>query len=220
MTSGANEQDRAAVAALRHRLGHVRWIGGAPGGGKSTTARRLAEDHGLELFATDEAMADHASRSAPDQAPFLHAFMDMSMDERWLDRSPEEMLETFHWFRGEGFGLIIEDLLTLPDEPGVVAEGLRLLPSLVEPLLSEPDQAVWLLPTADFRRSAIEGRGETFLDRTSDADRAGRNLAERDRRFTDVLLSELERLDLPYIEVDAAMTEDDTARRVAEALGL
>jgi len=24
------------------------------------------------------------------------------------------MLETFHWFRGESFGLIIEDLLRLP----------------------------------------------------------------------------------------------------------
>jgi len=34
----------------------------------------------------------------------------MSMDERWVDRSSQTMLETFHWFRGEGFDLIIEDL--------------------------------------------------------------------------------------------------------------
>jgi hypothetical protein len=55
----------------------------------------------------------------------------MSMDERWVNRSPETMLETFHWFRGEGFGPIVEDLLALPAEPGVVAEGFRLLPHLV-----------------------------------------------------------------------------------------
>jgi hypothetical protein len=29
---------------------------------------------------------------------------------------------TFGWFRGEGFGLIVEDLLTLPAGPGVIAE--------------------------------------------------------------------------------------------------
>jgi hypothetical protein len=36
------------------------------------------------------------------------------------------MLETFHWFRGEGFGLIIEDLLALPPDQDVIAEGFRL----------------------------------------------------------------------------------------------
>ena len=41
----------------------------------------------------------------------------MDMDERWVNRSPGTMLETFHWFRGEGFGLIVEDLLRLPAEP-------------------------------------------------------------------------------------------------------
>jgi hypothetical protein len=46
------------------------------------------------------------------------------------------MLETFHWFRGEGFSMIIEDILRLPKEPGVIAEGFRLLPHLVEPLLA------------------------------------------------------------------------------------
>jgi hypothetical protein len=52
------------------------------------------------------------------------------MDERWVDRSPQTMFETFHWFRGEGFGLIVEDLLRLPPDQGVIAEGFRLLPQL------------------------------------------------------------------------------------------
>lgn len=57
------------------------------------------------------------------------------------------MLETFHWFRGEGFGLIIDDLLRLPVDTGVIAEGFRPLPHLVTPLLTKPSRAVWLLPT-------------------------------------------------------------------------
>jgi hypothetical protein len=81
------------------------------------------------------------------------------MDERWLNWSPETMLESFHWFQGELFGLIVEDLLRLPAEPGVIAEGLRLLPRLVRPLLSGPGQAVWLLPAPGFRRAAFGTRG-------------------------------------------------------------
>jgi len=81
---------------------------------KSAIARRMAARHGLRLYATDDVMADHASRSASGDCPFLSEFAAMDMDERWLNRSPETMLETFHWFRGEGFGLIVEDLLRLP----------------------------------------------------------------------------------------------------------
>ena len=46
------------AAALRERLGHVYWIGGGSGAGKSTIARRVAERHGLHLYATDDVMPD------------------------------------------------------------------------------------------------------------------------------------------------------------------
>jgi len=104
----------AGVAAPRARLRHVYWIGGGSGAGKSVIAGRLAARHGLRLYATDEVMADHARRSTPEDCPFLSEFVAMDMDERWVSRSPETMLETFHWFRGEGFGLIVGDLLRLP----------------------------------------------------------------------------------------------------------
>jgi hypothetical protein len=62
---------------------HVYWIGGTSGAGKSTTAARLANEHGLHLYATDEAMSENASRTTAAEAPFLHQFMAMSMDEPW-----------------------------------------------------------------------------------------------------------------------------------------
>ena len=208
---------------LREQLRHVYWIGGGSGAGKSTVARRLAARHGLRLYATDDAMAEHARRSTGEDAPLLHAFLAMDMDERWVNRPPETMFETFHWFRGEGFRLIVEDLLRLPREPGIIAEGFRLLPRLVRPLLSAPARAVWLLPTPDFRRAVVEGRGGAawgFLARTTDPERALRNLLERDRMFTDALREEAARLDVPAIEVDAATSEDALAGRVTELFGL
>ena len=210
-------------AALRKQLRHVYWIGGGSAAGKSTIARRIAAQHRLRLYATDDVMADHARRSTYEDSPLLHRFMAMDMDERWVNRPPNTMFETFHWFQGEGFDMIIEDLLSLPREPGVIVEGFRLLPRLVEPLLSAPTYAVWLLPTPDLREAVVPSRGGSasgFLAKTTDPERAMYNLLERDRMFTNTLREETARLDVPVIEVDATMTEDDLARRVTEVFGL
>jgi 2-phosphoglycerate kinase len=202
------------------QLEHVYWIGGGSGAGKSTIARRIAAQHGLNVYSTDDVMSDHARRSSREECPLLHEFMAMDMDERWVNRSPQTMLETFHWFRGEGFNLIVEDVLRLPREPGVpgiIVEGFRLLPHLVKPLLSVPNRAVWILPTPEFRKAVIDRRGGSawgFLAKTSDPERALRNLLERDRMFTDILREETSRLGLAAIEVDATTSEDDLIRRV------
>jgi hypothetical protein len=217
------KEDTADGAALREQLRHVYWVGGGSRAGKTTVARRIAARHGLRIYATDDVMADHARRMSREDCPLLHTFLTTDMDERWVNRSPEVMLETFHWFRGEGFRLIVEDLLRLPRRPGVIAEGFRLLPHLVKPLLSAPGLAVWLLPTPDFRRAVFEGRGGAawgFLAKTADPERALRNLLERDRMFTDILREETARLGLPATEVDITTTEDDLVRRVTDMFGL
>jgi hypothetical protein len=209
------------ASAIRTRLRHVLWLGGGSGAGKSTIARRLGDRHGLRVYATDDVMSAHAARSDPAECPHLAAFAAMDMDERWLNRSPRTMLETFHWFRGEGFRLIVADLLDLPVEP-VLVEGFRPLPHLVAPLLDVREQAVWLLPTPAFRRAAFDNRGGTWAvaGKTSDPDRALDNLLERDRLFTEHLRDETRRLGLPAIEVDIPTTEDELTTAVAAAFGL
>jgi hypothetical protein len=212
----------SVAAGLRAQLRDVYWIGGGSGSGKSTIARRVSAQHGLRLYATDDVMADHSSRTRPESSPFLARFVAMDMNERWVSRSPETMLETFHWFRGEGFAMIVDDLLGLPKRPPTIAEGFRLLPHLVKPLLGVPSHAVWLLPTPDFRQAAFESRGSALAiaGRTDEPERALRNLLERDRMFTNRLYEETKDLDLRAIEVDTSVTEDDLAEQVTEAFGL
>lgn len=208
--------------APRARLRHVYWLGGGSGAGKSTIARRIAARHGFRSYSTDEAMPDHGSRCTAEDSPFLHQFSAMDMDERWVNRSPEVMLATFHWFRGECFGPILEDLLRLPGEPPVIAEGFRLLPHLVQPLLAVPDHGVWLLPTPGFRRAAFASRGALWAiaGKTSNPEMALRNLLDRDRMFTERLREETRRLQLPAIDVNITLTEDHLTAMSAESLGL
>lgn len=213
----------ASAAVLREQLRHVYWLGGGSGAGKSTIARRIAAARGLQLYATDDVMPEHARRSTPADCPLLHAFMALDMDERWINRSPKEMFETFHWFRGEGFRMIVEDLLRLPKQPGVVAEGFRLLPHLVKPLLAARSHAVWLLPTPAFRQAVFASRGGaqwSFIRKTSNPERALRNLRARDQMFTQRLYEEAQRLGLNTIEVNTTITVAELASRVTEAFGL
>jgi 2-phosphoglycerate kinase len=211
-----------APEPLPARLRHVRWIGGGSGAGKSTIARRLASAYGLRLYSCDEAISEHVGRSNPTGEPLLHAFLAMDMDERWVNRPPMVMFETFPWFHGEGFDLILENLLALPDGPPILAEGFRLLPRLVAPLLSTPDQAVWLVPTPAFRRTAFDGRGFTWEipSKTSDPERALSNLLDRDRLFADEVFEEAAKLHLHVVEVDGTLNVEELTRRVAKSLGL
>jgi 2-phosphoglycerate kinase len=220
--TGPVEAAESVQPATRHRLRNVYWIGGGSGAGKSTIARRVAGQHGLLPYSTDDVMADHGRRVAREDSPFLQAFAAMDMDERWLRRSPDVMLETFHWFRGEVFGPIVEDLLRLPGQPGVVAEGFRLLPQLVSPLLAQPNRAVWLLPTPRFRRAALTSRGSLWqiAGKTTDPERALANLLERDRLFTERLREETKEMGLPVLDVDVTLTEDDLAGQVTRMFGL
>ena len=211
--------------SVRERLRDVYWVGGGSGAGKSRIARRLAVTHGFRVYDSDAAMSGHAARMSLEEAPLLARFNRMDMDKRWVERSPQAMLDTFHWFRGEGFELIVEDLLALSTESPVVADGFRLLPSLVEPLLATRDHAVWLIPTPQFRLAAFEQRRPSgmpwsFVNQTTEPDKALRNLLERDRMFTERLAENARHLDLRVIQVTEGMAEDDLAGLVSTAFGL
>ncbi|HYK96677.1 MAG TPA: hypothetical protein VE011_12570 [Candidatus Dormibacteraeota bacterium] len=213
------------MTELRERLAHVRWLGGSSGAGKSTIATRLAEVHGLRVYSTDETLRRHVSVARQDRHPLATAFVRMSMDERWLDRSPRTMLETFHGFHGELFERIVADLLSLPPEPPILAEGFRLLPWLVAPLLRSPDgagQAAWLISTPAFRLAAFEARGDDWhgAQRTRNPARAMENLRGRDALFATRVADGATALGLTTIPVDGSLAVEALADHVAVALGL
>jgi hypothetical protein len=204
------------------RLRHIRWIGGGSGAGKSTIAGLLAEEYGLHLYHCDDTQSAHTARSNAVDHPMLHAFLALTMDERWVKRTPEEMFHAFHGFYGEGFHLILEDLLDLPAEVPVLVEGYKLLPRLVFPLLSRVDQAVWLIPTPEWRRTAFSQRGSlgSIAGRTSDPETALTNLLARDALYTEEVARQAAALQLSTIEVNGSATVEEVVECAARCLGL
>lgn len=206
-----------ATVVLLAGLDHIRWLGGGSGAGKTTVARGLAERYGASIYSADATIRVHSAKLGPTAAPLLAAFRRMNMDERWVQRDPWEMYRTFPWFQGEGFDLVIEDLRSLPTNTITIAEGFRLLPRLVRPLLSRPSNALWLIPTPEFRRTVFAERdpSEQFWRRTTDPELALANLLRRDELFSETIATDATRNGLTCIPVTGGLTTEAMLAAVA-----
>jgi len=63
------------------------------------------------------------------------------------------------------------------------------------------------------------GSSWAFLGKTSQPDRALRNLLDRDRLFTYRLTADTERLNLRTVEVDGTLSEEAVVEHVVRAFG-
>jgi hypothetical protein len=197
------------------------WIGGATDAGKTTQARRLAAAHALALYECDRTDAAQHERLAA-ASPRYRAFLEASLDERWVQTTPEALrdraLESF----ADRWPMILEDLRALePRGRLVLAEGFCLLPDLVAPLIDDPRRAIWLLPTEAFKRRSWERRGKpSFKAMLADPERGARNLFERDL----LLAEEIERQAVAHgfatFTVDGALSESAVAALLKDRFSL
>lgn len=202
--------DSSSHPAPAGALSHVLWIGGATDAGKSTVADMLAERHGLQVYHYDRRDLAHHERLAATSATY-RAWLDASLDERWVYPEPEELLAvTLRSFR-DRFPLVIEDLLAFPTERHVVAEGFGLLPEYVVPLLASHSRGLWLVPTDEFKRASMLRRNKpSFAARTSDPGRARRNLLARDMLLAAHIREQARQLGCTLYEIDGVRSIDGT----------
>jgi len=174
---------------LRDALRHVLWIGGPPDAGKSTAADLLGSKHGLAVYHFDRHEMDHIVRADPVRRPQLHALgvQLAELDEQawledfWVRLSAQEMAVGTIAEWSERVGLAVEDILAMPVDRPLIAEGAGFFPEVILPLLSTPCQAIFLAPTEAFKRASHERRAKSKRrDRTSDPERFLRNHIERD----------------------------------------
>jgi hypothetical protein len=189
-------------------LSHVLWIGGPQGSGKSSIAWELSRRFDLQLYAVDAHTWVHEARMP------VTEFSTLSMDERWVDAEPGQMLEWFLVTSRHRFRLVLEDLAALPDAPGVVVEGPQLFPPSVAAVLRDRRQALFLLPRADDMRRRLLDRGP--LPGTSDPGQARANATERDLLIAEAFERDVRDLRLPFLRVDAPL--DEMIGRAADEL--
>lgn len=136
-------------------LGHVLWVGGAPGSGKTTIASRLARRHGLRLYSADTRTWAHRDRAlaAGNQAAYL--WESLAPEARGDAPSEQLLAMSLHRERGP---MVLDDLRALPTTPLVVAEGSTLPASAISAGIAEPTRAVWLIPTHSFQTAQLEAR--------------------------------------------------------------
>jgi hypothetical protein len=206
---------------LPERLCHVLWIGGGTDSGKTRVARLLSETYRLPVYHYDRADLRHHVRLAQ-TSPRYAAFLDASMDQRWVHPEPEALAERAWQAFRDRFALVMEDLtaLSFPGGMRVLVEGFGLTPELLQPVLTSRRQAIWLVPTETFKLRAMERRGKgRFGGEVSDAHRASRNLLERDRLLAERIKADARARDMTVLEVDGAETVEAVAARVAGHFG-
>jgi 2-phosphoglycerate kinase len=198
---------------LKSALSHVLWIGGSTDAGKTSVARALAEKYGLQAYHYDlydrTMPPGHWARIDPKRHPHMHASPVDDRDWMWVDTTPEELVERWQQTNPERFQLVLEDLLALPTTPPIVAEGYGFAPDLVQPLLSSPYQAIWLISTEAFKRATYERRGKGAFTDTRDPERARRNHIGRDLLLAEYLRRRAEERELPFIEVDGTRSLEE-----------
>jgi len=198
-------------------LAHVLWIGGAPDAGKTTIARLLAERHHWQWYSCDLHTHNHIARSDPTQLPAIYAKFGKSIDERWVQPTPDELLRSIVAINDERFPMILADLRAMPTRPMILVEGPSLHPKLVAPPLTSRHQAIWLVPTEEFSLASVARRDKLRgSDQSSDPERYRRNVLERNRLFAGYIRREVAAQGGALIEVDGTQTIEEVAQRVEE----
>jgi hypothetical protein len=132
-------------------LGHVLWIGGPPGSGKTAVATRLVRRHGLRLYSSDTRTCQHRDRALRSGNLAARRWETMEPDERWKLPTTELLELSLHAERGP---MVVDDLRSLPASPLVVAEG-----SSLPARAADRSRSVWLIPAPRFQRATLLERG-------------------------------------------------------------
>ena len=183
-------------------LPHVLWIGGPPGTGKTSIARRIAAAHDLRVYHADAHTWAHHDLAVARGLPATEQWERMTPDERWVMTPPERMAEHSLDMNADRFRLMLEDIRAFPDSPLIVVEGTPLLPWLAAPLLESRMHAVWLLPTPDFERDLLAARPTTSFDATSEPTRAAENRIQRELRVARAIERGANELGLRTLRID------------------
>jgi len=196
--------------------GNMFWLGGSPCSGKSSISLILASRFDLDVYHVDETFETHTQRLDPVHHPALTKWCNSSWDERWMQPINDLVQEVIACY-GEPFALILEDTMKESRRKSLLVEGTALLPRPVASVLTKKNQAIWIIPSADFQIVHYAEREWAWdiAAQCRDPEAAFHNWMERDIRFAELVESEAAALSLPILRVDVNRTLEENAETVA-----
>ena len=103
----------------------------------------------------------------------------------------------------------------MPQDRPVIVEGFGLLPELVHPVLSSPNQAIWFVPTETFKWDSMVRRNKpSFAPQVSDPQKARMNLFDRDKLLAAYYRQQVPAYGYQLLEVDGSCSAEEMTRRV------
>jgi hypothetical protein len=201
---------------LCRSLAHVFWLGGPSDSGKTSVMNIIVQRRRWQRYPCDFHEHNHLiARADPVLHPTIYQSLGRSLDENWLHPTPQQLFEHILVTNDERFPMICDDLRLMPHKPAVLAEGPRLFPKLVAPVLTSLNQAIWLIPTVDFALASQERRDKpSGRYGSSNPERLRENFLARERLLAEYIESEVTRLGLPFVEVDGRRTVEEIADEV------
>ena len=118
--------------------------------------------------------------------------------------------------------LVVEDLLALPGDTPIVAEGAAFFPTVIAPLLACPEQAIFLIPTEQFKRASHARRGKSTdrAARTSNPARYIDHHIARDLLMAEYYRATVAQRGLRAIAIDGTQDAESIATLVEAHFGL
>jgi 2-phosphoglycerate kinase len=179
-------------------------IGGTSHVGKSTLARALAARLGWDCRSTDR-LARHPGRPWREPPGEVSAHV----AEHYLSLTTDELLDdVLRHYRANVWPLV-EEMVKVPGDGGLVLEGSAILP---EPAAARGSGAVWLTASNDLleRRIYDSSRYETKSEREKEMIDA---FLKRTWLFNDWIMGCVRRLGLPSVDVEEASSMDKLVER-------
>ncbi|AJS59348.1 hypothetical protein [Paenibacillus sp. IHBB 10380] len=189
---------------------NIIWIGGSPDSGKSTIAKNLLRKYDLQFYDYDLLEDQHHDELAKHStvAGVIHS---SSIENSWVNTTPELLLERANQSFKSRFPLVIRDLSTLDIHKVTLAEGFGLTPQLVSPYISNPQQAIWLVSTIEFKKTSSAKRNKLcglFTSKEMEL-LAKENLLKRDMLIDAQIRDEAKSLGMTIIEVNNERTIEE-----------
>jgi len=203
---------------------NVYYIGGSPCAGKSTIAEKISEKYGFQYYKVDDFLVEFTEKGGNDGDEWLKNISEMSLDQLWLDRTPEKLCEEELVTYEKLFPYIIDELDKLDKNTSVITERAAFLPYLVNKLEVDKTHYICLVPAREFQIHYFQKRLPVwindYLAPCSDSKKAFSNWMERDALFALLALKQAKKLGYQTLVVDGSKSVEENFQFCTDVFGL